>query len=239
MTEDKIQRLRDAGISEDVIIDMMKKPEEGRSEGYIDPAAPSSTFTQAQAAGAPVAGPETSMTQLATETTTLIPDALKYGGGAALGVYGLRKLGQAMGGRTPAVAPTAPAAVPTAPVAPVAPVAIEPGGQQLKDFVQQRGQYTRPTVPGQPVVGAPQTAGIGRDIATDKIIRETALERVLRGVAPYAKVAGGLAAAAMPGNMGQNYPFPQTGPMQGQEINPNTGRPWTPAELQQYNAQFQ
>lgn len=236
MTEDKIQRLRDAGISEEVIIDMMKKPEEGRSEGYIDPATPSSTFAQAQAAGAPIAGPETSMTQLATEATTLIPDALKYGGGAALGVYGLKKLGQAMGGRTPAVAPTAPAAVPTVPTAPIAP--IEPGGQQLKDFVQQRGQYTRPTVPGQPVVGAPQTAGIGRDIATDKIVRETALERVLRGVAPYARVAGGVTAALMPGNAGQDYPFPTSGPMRGQEINPATGRPWTPAELQQYNAQM-
>jgi hypothetical protein len=45
----------------------------------------------------------------------------------------------------------------------------------------------------------------------------------------------------MPGNMGQNYAaqFPQSGPMRGMEINPNTGRPWTPAELQQYNAQFQ
>jgi hypothetical protein len=234
MTEDKIQRLRDAGISEDVIIDMMKKPEEGRSEGYIDPATPSATFTQAQAAGAPVAGPETSMTQLGTEATTMIPDALKVLGVGGLGYYGLKKLGQAVANK-PVAAPVAPA--PTPAPAP-APTTFSAGANP--DFDQRLSKpYMRPTVPGQPVVGAPQTAGIGRDIATDKIIRDTALERVLRGVAPYARVAGGIAAAAMPGNVGQNYPFPQSGPMQGQEINPNTGRPWTAAELQQYNAQFQ
>jgi hypothetical protein len=191
MTEDKIQRLRDAGISEEVIIDMMKKPEEGRSEGYIDPATPSSTFTQAQAAGTPTQGPEQSWEQTGTEAAMLLP----YAGGGALGYYGLKKIGQGLGARAaasaaPAVA-TPPAAGPVAPVAPPA-SAMEPGGQQLKDFVQQRGQYARPTVPGQPQVGMPQTAGIGRDIATDKIIRETALQRVLQGMAPYLRAASGI-----------------------------------------------
>jgi hypothetical protein len=236
MTEDKIQRLRDAGISEDVIIDMMKKPEEGRSEGYIDPAAPSSTFTQAQAAGAPIAGPETSMTQLATEATTLIPDALKYGGLAAGGV-GIYKYGKGLANRVMNPPYTPPAGgsanspgrpgvpMPTQPVAP----AIEPGGQKVVDFAKQQGQFKQPGIVQQ-----------GMDMA--RRMQEIAASRVApvaQALAPVARAATGVGAALMPGNMGQAYPFPQTGPMQGQEINPNTGRPWTPAELQQYNAQFQ
>jgi hypothetical protein len=61
---------------------------------------------------------------------------------------------------------------------------------------------------------------------------------VAQAVAPIARAASGVGAALMPGNMGQNYPFPTSGPMRGQEINPTTGRPWTAQELQQYNSQM-
>jgi hypothetical protein len=217
MTEDKIQRLRDAGISEDVIIDMMKKPEEGRSEGYIDPATPSSTFTQAQTAGAPVAGPETSMTQLGAEAATLIPDALKYAGGGALGLYAAKKIGDAMSSRTPAT-----------PVQPVQPTTFTGGANPAFDKALSK-----------PPAG-PGIVQQGMDIA--RRMQEVAASRVApatQALAPIARAATGVGAALMPGNMGQNYPFPQSGPMRGQEINPATGRPWTPAELQQYNTQFQ
>lgn len=56
--------------------------------------------------------------------------------------------------------------------------------------------------------------------------------------APAVRGGAGIAAAVMPGNVGQNYPFPQKGPMRGQEINPQTGRPWTEFELARYNQQY-
>jgi hypothetical protein len=56
--------------------------------------------------------------------------------------------------------------------------------------------------------------------------------------APYARGAGAVAATVMPSNVGQNYPFPQKGPMRGMEINPQTGRPWTEFELARYNQQY-
>lgn len=185
MTEDQIQRLRDAGISEEVIIDMMKKPDEPRSEGYIDPATPSSVFTQAQAAGKPTQGPETSMTQLGAEAATLVPDALKYAGGGALGYYGLKKLGQAMGGKTPA----APAATP-APVGPVAPApapvstAPQPMGQPLQDFVQQRGAYA-----------PPQQAPAPAQASLTERVKQMAAQRIVpvaQSMAPYLRAASGI-----------------------------------------------
>lgn len=185
MTEDKIQRLRDAGISEEVIIDMMKKPEEARSDGYIDPTTPSVTFTQAQATGAPTQGPATSMTQTGTEAAMLVPDALKYAGGGALGYYGLKKLGQAMGGKTPA-APAAPA--PVAPVAPAPTVstAPQPMGQPLQDFVQQRGAYA-----------PPQQAPAPAQASISERIKQIAAQRVIpvaQSMAPYLRAASGVGA---------------------------------------------
>lgn len=51
-----------------------------------------------------------------------------------------------------------------------------------------------------------------------------------------ARIGGTAAAALTPGNIGQNYNVPQTGRMRGMEINPLTGRPWTPEQIAQYEA---
>jgi hypothetical protein len=236
MTEDQVERLRQAGISDDVIRDMMSRDSAAPSAAYIDPTAPSETFSQATAAGAPTMGPESNYTQLGAEAAMLVPDALKYVGGAALGglgYYGLKKAGQAVANKP--VTAAAPVAAPIAPVAPVGatPVAATPvmeqGGQRLVDFTKQQGQFKQPNI----LQRATDIAGKMRDIAAS---------RVTAAAPAIARVAGAGSAGAMafvPGNVGQNYPFPQAGPMRGQEINPATGRPWTPAELQQYNAQFQ
>jgi hypothetical protein len=47
---------------------------------------------------------------------------------------------------------------------------------------------------------------------------------------------GSLAAILMsiPGNVGQDYPWPQDGPYAGMEINPATGRPWDKPDLEEY-----
>jgi len=103
------------------------------------------------------------------------------------------------------------------PVAPAAPAAMPPAAPAQAPSVLQRGA---------------EIAQRMREIAASKVAP------VAEAVAPYARAAGGIAAMAMPGNVGQNYPFPQKGPMRGQEINPATGRPWTPAELQQYNQAY-
>jgi len=69
-------------------------------------------------------------------------------------------------------------------------------------------------------------------------MQQIAAEKVMQGaraaapyVAPVARAGGAAAAALMPSNVGQNYSVPQSGPMRGMEINPNTGRPWTREEL--------
>ena len=79
-----------------------------------------------------------------------------------------------------------------------------------------------------------------RQLAMERVIQPVAeaAPGVARTVAPFARAAGGITAAVMPGNVGQNYPFPTSGPMRGQEINPTTGRPWTPEELTAYRAQY-
>ena len=112
MTEQEVQRLREAGISDEVIMDMMKKPDEAKSEGYIDPNTPSETFSQAEGVGRPTSGPETSMSQLGTEALMLLPDAAKIVGLGGAGYYGLKKLGQGLGGRPGPAGPVGPAGAP-------------------------------------------------------------------------------------------------------------------------------
>jgi hypothetical protein len=64
----------------------------------------------------------------------------------------------------------------------------------------------------------------------------TRMATLARSYAPMVRGAAGVTAAITPGNVGQNYGahFPQKGPYAGMEINPNTGRPWTPQELAQF-----
>ena len=236
--------------------------EEARAAGYTDEqiqqflkAEPVARLDKKQDASGEPVSPFVNRDEEAVGTAQYgaaeLAKALAIGGG---GYYGLKKVAQAL--RGPAAGPVAPTpAVPTVAPASAPPPASAPldrGGQAVKDFVQQRGQYSpasgpvRPTtVPGQPVVGAPQTAGIGTDLATAKqrmapqqSIAQRMQQIAASRVAPVVRGAGGIAAAVMPGNMGQNYPFPQKGPMAGQEINPMTGQPWTPAELQQYNSAY-
>ena len=70
---------------------------------------------------------------------------------------------------------------------------------------------------------------------TTDMVRQLAASKVLPGLA---KAGVGITAAVMPGNVGQNYPFPQSGPLAGSEINPGTGRPWTKQELDTYRARY-
>lgn len=75
-----------------------------------------------------------------------------------------------------------------------------------------------------------------RQMAMDKIIQPVA--QAATRAAPMVRGGMGALAALTPGNVGQNYPFPMSGPMRGQEINPTTGRPWTAEELAAYRKQY-
>jgi hypothetical protein len=136
-------------------------------------------------------------------------DAAKYG----IPAYGLYKGGQAIANRMPG------------PVAPQAPTTFTGGANPAWDakMATPHPSTVPPTNPS-----APPTA-------------QNFIQRIaeLAGkYAPAVRGGAGIAAAVMPGNVGQNYPFPQKGPMRGQEINPQTGRPWTEFELARYNQQY-
>lgn len=74
--------------------------------------------------------------------------------------------------------------------------------------------------------------------AYDRVIKPAAeaTMNMARTQAPMIRGGMGALAALVPGNIGQNYPFPTTGPLAGREINPQTGRPWTAMELDAYNS---
>jgi hypothetical protein len=120
---------------------------------------------------------------------------------------------------------------------PAGPQLLGPGGQPLP--ASTHAPVSGPVAPNPAAQPVPaQTAG---QPGIAERVRQIAMQRiapVAQAVAPVARAATGVGAALMPGNMGQNYPFPQSGPMRGQEINPATGRPWTAQELQQYNSQM-
>jgi hypothetical protein len=126
----------------------------------------------------------------------------------------------------------------TTPPAPAASPIIDAQGRPI-----MRAPVTPAPAPGPMPTGIsagprpfmpPQSPGImqqGMDLAAK--MREIAAQKVMQNAGTIAKGGAGLAAALTPGNIGQRYNFPTTGPYAGMEINPMTGRPWTPQELQQ------
>ena len=118
--------------------------------------------------------------------------------------------------------------------APVAPVA--PTGPAMTAPVAPQGPLP-PGVTAGPAPFRPPAAPGVVDRAT-QIVRQIAANKVVQGAARMGNLAGIASMALTPGNAGQNYPFPQSGPLRGSELNPATGRPWTPQELAAYRAQY-
>ena len=125
------------------------------------------------------------------------------------------------------------AGIPTGPVAPAAPSPI----------LDAAGRPMMPTTPGPvapaapaptmaPAAAAPaQAAEASLLDKTSAMIRQLAASKVLQNVA---KGGVGLGAAMYSPSTGPAVP--STGRMKGMEINPVTGRPWTPEQIQQYEA---
>jgi len=96
-----------------------------------------------------------------------------------------------------------------------------------------------PTAPVAPAAPAPAPTAPAQTGIIDKasqMVRQLAANRVVQGAARIGGVTAGV--LGVPSNIGQNYPFPQSGPLRGSEINPSTGRPWTKQELDAYRAQY-
>jgi hypothetical protein len=93
-------------------------------------------------------------------------------------------------------------------------------------------------MPTQAATGTAATGVMARGAEYAAKIRELAAQKALQVAPNVARVGVGATAALMPGNVGQNYNVPTTGPLRGSEINPETRRPWTPEELARYNAQY-
>jgi hypothetical protein len=65
-------------------------------------------------------------------------------------------------------------------------------------------------------------------------MRAIAANKVLQGAGQLAKGSVGPGMAMYSGELGPKTP--QVGRMRGMEINPLTGRPWTPEQIQQYES---
>jgi translation initiation factor IF-2 len=230
-----------------------------KQAGYTDEEIDEFLRQQRQATAQPVAGAEPPAPTTQIQQPSSIPSAVATTGLGlaelavpAAGAYGAYKLGKYGVGKaidTIADRVAARTPVPTAPVAPtVTPPAVTPPAPAVSPILDAqgrpmvRGPVAPTATPGPMPPGAtagpapitpPQQPGV-LDRAS-QIVRQLAANRVVQGAA---RVGGSAAALLMPGNIGQNYPFPQTGPLRGSEINPNTGRPWTQEELAAYQAQY-
>lgn len=123
----------------------------------------------------------------------------------------------------------APVRIPvTAPQAPVAPQILDAAGRPMAPSAPSAPIAPQTVPPAAPTT--PQPSILDR---TTAMIRQLAANKVVQGMA---KGGAGLTAALMPGNVGQNYNWPQSGPLKGYEINPMTQLPWKPEELAAYNA---
>lgn len=106
------------------------------------------------------------------------------------------------------------------------PQLVSAAGQPLSMSPGPVTPQPAPMATAQPAPTQPSIVQRGMDIAAK--MRELAASRAMQGAM---KMGAGMAAAVTPGNVGQRYNFPTSGPYAGMEINPNTRRPWTPEEL--------
>lgn len=133
----------------------------------------------------------------------------------AIGAYGAKKLYDAYKNR---------------------PVAPPPGPAPTPGPAPGSAQYTFESLKSPSGQPAAQPAATRPDTMT-QTVRQMAMNK-LRQMAPAVRGGMGALSALTPSNIGQNYPFPTSGPLRGSELNPMTRRPWTPEELAAYNANY-
>ena len=256
MTEQDVQKLRDAGISDATILELQNEdkktgavaPAETADTAAlptIDPNTPSTVFKNAEASGVPTQGREPTAGQTAMEVGKVAAGAaLPFTLGVGVAKLGPRALNAMRGmaggaGSVPVTtAPVNPTAInlPSAPAPAAAPAATPPGvqaanpaaNQVMRDFVQQQGKFAPPQptqqfVPQSGAQAAPRNVPV-MDKAS-QIVRQLALDKLLKGAgAPAAVAAGGAAATGLaarqmgamtPEQRRQFYESPMMGAMSG------------------------
>lgn len=259
MTEAEVQKLRDAGIDDSVILEMQK--EEAGKKGQaapaaeatsklpeIDPNTPSKAYTQAQANGVPTEGRSPSMAQTATELGAVVapyaPHAIATGAGA-YGVYkaaqGVNAIGRGLGAlesmaETNAMREARLQNRPgfggaPRPAVPTAPVA--PAVAPTPAPVAPAGGVpaVAPTAPAAPVAQAAEAGVMNR---AKQVVQQLALSKLAPMATNLLKGANIASLATYSPDLGPKTP--QTGRMRGMEINPITNAPWTPEQIRQYEA---
>lgn len=249
----RVEKLRAAGFSDQDIQEYLKDnpaPPSTATSNQVTGTEPSSVSMEVPPTNPADIPPEPSWMETgATALRAIMPEnptdlAIKGGEGylAYKGIQGWREHSAANKARAAAemareqgiqnrfnarypVAPEAPPAAPPAAEAPKPPTRLESSmGRPAPS-----GPVNPSSVPARPTVGGPAAAE-GSNFITS----------LAQKYGPALGRAGvGITAALMPGNVGQTHNFPTKGPLAGNEINPNTRRPWTPQELQMYNAQYQ
>jgi len=231
------QAAKQAGYSDEEIDAYLQSqpqtpaPAPGAAPGSNEPPPPTTTVTPAGEGGM--------MSPLATAGLAAAGAAVPFAAGYGVAKYGGRAadIARNLVG-SPSQVPGAvnmPSAPVSGPVAPSSAVQVPPstgGGARTPAMQTQMQQLRAPTAPTAaptaPAMPAPAPAAqpASQISNAQRIVQALALDKLM-------KAGAGVAAAVTPGNVGQRYNFPMTGRYAGMEINPMTGRPWTPQELAQ------
>lgn len=215
------QAALDAGYSEEEINAYLQ------GEAKRKKAEPTTAGDEPPPPGAPIEPVGMSGTEMATTAAMAVPAAasaaLPYAG-AAVGAYGAYKAAQVANKFLKSAPPAAaPYGSPSAPIgspvgSPVAPAAAPAAA---------------PATAARPV--APSMMQRGGDLA--KSIQQIAASRVLPAAQGLVRGAVAPSMALYSGSTGPAVP--SVGRMRGMEINPLTGRGWTPEQIAQYERNFQ
>ena len=264
MTEADVQKLREAGISDAVILDMQKEESAGgapapqrvgdNTYNDPDPNAPSTVYQRARQNGIPTQGQPQTWLQTATELAAVAKPVLGAAGEVATyavptyGVYKGAQIANAaidyFANRGAAPGPVAPSGSPTNPIGAPSTATKIPITQGPSPIVNAQGQpmarpmagpVSGPVVPaGTPAMAPQAAAGAGEASLIDKT---TAMIRQLAANKVLGNIAKGGVGVGLAGYSGDTGPaVPSTGRLRGSELNPLTGAPWTREAIQQYEA---
>lgn len=266
MTEAEVQKLRDGGISDAIILEMQKEESTSKGEAApaakatselpeIDPNTPSTVYTQARTNDTPTEGSDQTWTQTAMEAAPAIGSGLvavaPYAAGAA-GLYG----GSKLLGAAKTAADAYKTGVATAADTAQRNIALQEAkmaeraaraGQQVRPVVPTAtaGVPTAPAAPVAPTPMAPAQAAQAAEQGLVNRVKQTAASRITGLMPSIGEVLGGAGrlagrvlgpAALALESKDLGPPVPTVGRMKGMEINPLTRAPWTREQLAQYEA---
>lgn len=265
MTEAEVQKLRDGGISDAIILEMQKEESSAKGQAAptataaselpeVDPNTPSRVYSQARNNDTPTEGSGATFTQGVMELAPAIGSGLvaaaPYAAGAA-GLYG----GSKLLGAAKTAADAYKTGVQTAAETAQRNVALQEA--RIAERAARAGGQVRPVVPTAPVAPAaavptapgpvaPAVAPTAPAAPVARVAEQGIVNRAKQVVqqlalSKLAPMAGNLLKGANAASLATyssdlGPKTPQSGRMRGMEINPITGAPWTPDQIAQYEA---